>query len=250
MVSASSRRRLKRGGFHLTKWVTSHKREGDPAQRDLDLDDTPVERTLGVYWDVGRDCFVFKVAKMDRECTKRGILSQVSSVFDPLGMLAPFVMRAKGLLQRLWMQGYEWDQEIDNPDLCGAWHKWLDELSDLDSFSMDRCYRPTAAPPTDCQLHVFCDASLVGFGAVAYLRLHLEDGAVWCSFVMAKCRVAPLRQMSVPRLELQAAVMAVRLADLLRLEHDIAIDSFHHGWRIVETRGGAFPLVAVQFKTE
>ena len=218
---------LKRGGFHLTKWVTPHKQEGDLTQRDLDLDDAPVERALGVHWDVGRDCFVFKVAKFDRECTKRGILSRVSSVFDPLGMLSPSVMRAKGLLQRLWLRGYEWDHEIDDGDLVRAWHEWLDELSDLDSFCMDRCYRISAAPPVDCQLHVFCDASLAGFGAVAYFRLCLEDGSVWCSFVMAKCRVAPLRQMSVPRLELQPAVMAVRLADLLRQEHDFEIGSVY-----------------------
>ena len=218
---------LKRGGFHLTKWVTPHKREADSTQRDLDLDDAPMERALGVYWNVGRDCFVFMVTKMDRECTKRCILSQVSSIFDPLGMAAPFVMRAKGLLQRIWMQGYDWDQEIDNEDLCSAWHEWLDDLSDLDMFCMNRCYRPTPAPPVDCQLHVFCDASLLGFGAVAYFRLSLEDESVWCSFVMAKCRVAPVRQMSVPRLELQAAVLAVRLSAQLGQEHDVRIDSVH-----------------------
>ena len=54
------------------------------------------------------------VTKMDNKCTKRGILSQVSSVFDPLGIVAPFVMRANALLQHIWMQGYEWDQQIDN----------------------------------------------------------------------------------------------------------------------------------------
>ena len=220
---------LKRGGFHLTKWVTPHRLEDYSSQRDLDLDDAPVERALGVHWNVRRDCFVFMAMKLDKECTKRGILSQVSSVFDPLGMAAPFVMRAKGLLQRIWMLGYDWDQEIDDEEVWKAWHEWLDELSDLDSFSMDRCYRPTAAPPpVDSQLHVFCDASLSGFGAVAYFRLRLEDGSVWCSFVMAKCRVAPLRQMTIPRLELQAAVMAVRLAALLRQEHDVTIDSVHY----------------------
>ena len=81
---------------------------------------------------------------------------------------------------------------------------------------------------TSRQLHVFCDASLLGFGAVAYFRLDRGDGHIWCSFVMAKGRVAPVRQLTVPRLELQSAVMAVRVGDLIRKEHDVTIESTHY----------------------
>ena len=224
---------LKRGGFDLTKWKIPHRQLHDEtARQDLDLDQTPIERALGVCWDVQQDKLVFKVTRMEKPCTKRDILSQVSSVFDPLGMLAPYVMRAKALIQELWTRSYDWDQEIDDAELLKRWDEWLTELEDLNGFEVNRCYRPMSLSSVSCkttrQLHVFCDASLLGFGAVAYFRLDRGDGHIWCSFVMAKGRVAPVRQLTVPRLELQSAVMAVRLGDLIRKEHDVTIESTHY----------------------
>ena len=224
---------LRRGGFELAKWKIPHRRLNDETTRqDLDLDDTPVERALGVCWDIHRDKMIFKVTEMDKPCTKRGILSQVSSVFDPLGMLAPYIMRAKALIQDLWTASYDWDQEIDDRELLNRWQEWLTELKDLDNFEVQRCYDPKPQPSVSCQttrqLHIFCDASLLGFGAVAYFRLDRGDGHIWCSFVMAKGRVAPVRQLTVPRLELQSAVMAVRLGDLIEREHDVGIESTHY----------------------
>ena len=220
---------LERGGFKLTKWIVPHQQRSCMTEaRDLDLDDLPVERALGVHWNIVEDSFVFKVTRMNNPCTKRGILSQVSSVFDPLGMLTPFVMRAKCLLQRVWSGGYGWDEEIDDARLITEWMNWLDEIADLQQFNMQRFYRRDSAQPVTCQLHVFADASCTGFGAVAYFRLVGEDGSIWCSFVAAKGRVAPLKQLTIPRLELQAAVMATRLALLIRKEHSIEIDSTHY----------------------
>ena len=224
---------LKRGGFDLTKWQIPHRRLHDETgKQDLDLDETPIERALGVCWDVQEDKLVFKATVMDKPCTKRGILSQVSSVFDPLGMLAPYVIRAKTIIQDLWTGSYDWDQEIDDEGLLKRWHDWLTELQDLHAFRVSRCYCPVPVPSV-ChkaarQLHIFCDASLLGFGAVAYFRLDRGDGHIWCSFVMAKGRVAPVRQLTVPRLELQSAVMAVRLGDLIKREHDFDIESTHY----------------------
>ena len=224
---------LKRGGFDLTKWKIPHRSiHHETGRQDLDLDESPIERALGVCWDVQQDKLVFKVTMMDKPCTKRGILSQVSSVFDPLGMLAPYVMQAKALIQDLWTNSYDWDQEIDDEGLLKRWHSWLSELETLNGFQVSRCYFPGPVLPISHQvarqLHVFCDASLLGFGAVAYFRLDRGDGHIWCSFVMAKGRVAPVRQLTVPRLELQSAVMAVRLGDLIKKEHDVVIESTHY----------------------
>ena len=240
---------LKRGDFDLTKWKIPHRQlQSEAARQDLDLDETPIERALGVCLDVQQDRLVFKVAEMDKPCTKRGILSQVSSVFDPLGMLAPYVMRAKALVQDLWTHSYDWDQEIDDEELMRRWHEWLTEIEDLNAFELHRCHHPRPVPAVSCQitrqLHVFCDASLLGFGAVAYFRLGRGDGHIWCSFVMAKGRVAPVRQLTVPRLELQSAVMAVSLGDLIKREHDVTIESTHYwsdsstvlGWIRSESR--------------
>ena len=155
------------------------------------------------------------------------MLSTVSSVFDPLGLLAPWTLRAKCLIQDIWRKGYEWDEVISDHGLTSVWREWVAERQRLELFKVGRCYRSEREPPVKCQLHVFGDASENAFGAVAYFRFELGNGKIDTALVMAKNRVAPLRQLSIPRLELQAAVMAVRVAELVRREHDMKIDSCH-----------------------
>ena len=208
--------------------------DGAPAEdcsrgtRDLDLDASQCERALGVVWNVTADTLTFKSAQKKTPVTKRGVLSAVSSVFDPLGMLAPWTLRAKVLLQDIWRSGCHWDEPLTDHRLTNVWNEWAGEQTLLEQFELSRCYRGSGGePPVSCQLHVFNDASELAFGAVAYLRLQHADGSVSTAFVLAKNRVAPLRQLSVPRLELQGDVMSVRIAELIRREHDIPIDSCH-----------------------
>ena len=103
---------LSRGGFRLTKFMNSSKdvlakvpseNKVNPSI-NLDLDDLPVEKVLGVLWDAERDTLEIKSVVKALVPTKRNILSQVSTIFDPLGLVAPFVMRAKLILQQLWRQ--------------------------------------------------------------------------------------------------------------------------------------------------
>ena len=153
---------LKRGGFDLTKWVSPHRELGAPSTRSLDLDDAPIERALGVLWDTKDDSFTFHVKILNKPATKRGMLSQASSVFDPLGFITPFTVRAKCMLQRLWAQDVGWDDIIQDQELLLEWQTWLRELEELRSFRVRRCYRPPSAEPISYQLHVFADASLSG----------------------------------------------------------------------------------------
>ena len=130
---ASDRMKLLREGrFRLTKFA-SNSRELlaliPPASRanpklDLDLDQLRLERALGVYWDAHSDTFKFKALQEYKLFTKRGVLSVVSSLFDPLGFRSPFVFTAKILLQELWRQKLPWDQEIPEP-YSSFWQKWL-----------------------------------------------------------------------------------------------------------------------------
>ena len=116
---------MNKGGFNLTKWVSNDRlvlesipvedRAKGTKELDLTCDVLPVERALGVSWFVEADQFGFKVFIKDRPCTRRGILSAVSSLYDPLGMATPFILPAKLLLQDLCRRGLGWDDEV--PDL-------------------------------------------------------------------------------------------------------------------------------------
>ena len=144
--------------------------------------------------------------------TQRKILSLVSSVFDPLGLFAPFSVHMRRLLKSTWTKnGQHWDNSVE-PKEEEEFLKWKAQLPEVAETSIDRRYFSTAKDKWE--LHVFADASEYTMCAVAYLRL---------AFVIGKCRVAPMRHLSIPRLELQAAVMAVRLKEQIVKEHESKI---------------------------
>ena len=221
---------LARGGFRLTKWSSSSREvlSRIPSHElacptlNLDLDNLPMERTLGMKWNTESDSLCFSVRLGQPVLTKRGVLSRVSSVFDPLGVLSPYLFLAKSLIQTLWRKRKHWDESLEPEDLV-VWEKWSADLSFLQEFQLPRW--TSIDKPSDAlvQLHLFGDASEKGFGAVCYIRYTFPDGRIHVSFVIAKNRVAPLKQLSIPRLELQAALLAVRLADTVKRELDLHI---------------------------
>ena len=177
---------------------------------DLNLDDLPIEKTLGVHWDSESDHIVFKLRPIKDVHTKREILSEVTSFFDPLGFLAPIILSAKILLQRIWREGFQW-QETLPAEILNEWKSWTSDLDSIKLLKLPRCLMGTVVNPVHRSLHVFTDASENGFGAVVYIRIsNGEDVDV--NFVIAKARVAPIKFMPVPRLELQGTVVGVRLA--------------------------------------
>ena len=128
---------MKQGGFRLTKWLLNKRKvvesfpELDRAAsvRDLDFDHTVTERALGVQWRVTSDTFGFKIATKDKPPTRRGILSVISLIYDPLGFVAPFHLSAKILLQNLCRKQLGWDDLIPEEDLIrwkqGTKPSWL-----------------------------------------------------------------------------------------------------------------------------
>ena len=220
---------LARGGFRLTKWISSSREvlSQIPSQEkaspsvDFNFDELPIERTLGLKWNTETDCFRFSVcSRQTPESTKRGFLSRLSTVFDPLGVLVRKMLPAKCLIQSLWRKNIDWDELLDEEDQ----EEWLSDLMKLSEFELPRCFCVNACPEASIQLHVFADASEMGFGAVCYARYSFPDGTIKVSFVMARDRVAPLKQLSIPRLELQAAVLAVRLYCVVKQELTISIE--------------------------
>ena len=176
-LSGQLRELLSRGGFRLTKWISNDRNviatvpvtERAPSVVNLDLEDLPVERTLGVQWAMETDDFNFRIMDEGKALTRRGILSVVSSMYDPLGFVAPIILPAKSLLQSLCKQKYGWDEEISQADST-VWQEWLKELACLRTISVPRCFKPPGfGAVVNVQLHHFSDASEIGYGAVSYL---------------------------------------------------------------------------------
>lgn len=222
---------LAAGGFRLAKFLSSSKEilKSIPVEKrvepylDLDLDHLPINHTLGLGWDAEKDEFYFSSIQIDKPLTKRGILSVVSSLFDPLGFLAPFILPVKVLLQDLWRKKLDWDDEISEKEI-EIWRSWLLSLDQLSEIKIKRCYGPTKTSDT-VELHVFSDASEVAYAASAYLRIINDKRDVQCSFIMGKCRNSPIRRPTIPRLELMASVMAVRLSNIILAELDWKVNS-------------------------
>ena len=142
--------------------------------------------------------------------TKRNVLKNVATLFDPLGLVTPYTIRAKILLQVMWTRGLDWDEGIDG-DLTEQVQQWFSELEDLRNVQVHRCLQPRTGS-AETTIHTFVDASKDAFGAVSYVRNVRHDGVVETRFIASKTKVAPLATMSIPRLELSAAVMGLRLA--------------------------------------
>ena len=221
------------GGFHLTKWMSNRQNvlktfeneERAIHSLDLDFDELPVHRALGMKWKVQNDCFTFAPSDKQVTNTKRGIVSIVSSIFDPCGILAPFVFRAKCFIQELWRHGSDWDDRL--PEIFeSAWNAWLQELLSLNNFELPRHHFNLSPHTTNIEIHMFTDASIKGFGAVAYIRYPTSSEKYTTSFLAAKTHVAPIKpELSIPRLELQGAVLAVRLWASLNKELSLTVEN-------------------------
>ena len=211
------------GGFNLTKWTSnSHKvineipvHDRSRKAQERTLEDPAEDRALGVCWRVGDDSLGFQVQRMEQPLTKRGILSILSSVYDPLGLASPFVLIARRIVQSLCQEKVGWDDPIPEKEK-EQWERWIDGLRDMKRISVPRCIQPFR--PVQMELNHFSDASEVAYGVVSYLRVIAKDGRIECTIVMAKSRLAPLKRLTLPRLELQAATLAARQNALLRKE--------------------------------
>lgn len=208
---------LQTGGFHLRKWASNNSvflsalPPDDCQQNSLSFDnqDSTI-KILGLIWHSSTDQFKYDIAALDRPCTKRTILSELARIFDPLGFLSPLTFFAKHLIQYLWTLGLQWD-EIPPSDVLQVWFQYKKELKLLSDISIPRHAIPEKF--SSVELHGFADSSEKGFASVVYLRFTMPDGQVRVSLICGKSKVAPLKRISLPRLELCAAVL---LSDLMK----------------------------------
>ena len=143
------------------------------------------------------------------------------SVFDLLGLLAAMTIRGKILMQDLWRAGVNWYSAIPE-NLKPKWETWLADLQRATEIQIPRCYTLDIGEVRSVELHIFCDASEQKFAAAGYLRL--ERGSDKRTvLVMAKSKVAPVKQLTIPKLQLQAAVMGSRVAQTIIKMHTLKI---------------------------
>ncbi|XP_074107706.1 uncharacterized protein LOC141532972 [Cotesia typhae] len=174
--------------------------------------DESLSKILGLSWSSIHDQFTFQGSISERAViTKRSILSEVAQLFDPLGFISPVVIQAKILLQQLWLEKLDWDDQLC-PDTVNQWAKFREDISKLTELRIPRWIN-LQSNLYSIQLHGFSDASQLAMAAVFYLRVTDHTGNSKVTLVCSKTRVAPIKRLTIPRLELSAAVL---LAQLIR----------------------------------
>ena len=208
-LASNLRTVLQHGGFRLTKFVPNN-----PAaltalpEEDMEIIQNTT-KVLGQTWCLSNDTFTAPTLKtIDTPQTLRQLFSMVSSIFDPIGLLAPFVIQLKVILQNLLKRGQTWDQAVPD-DLQPRINKLATHYATMPDISVPRQISPLL---TSAELHIVTDASISAFPAVIYARQPPSDTTpARLVFVLGKSRVAPIKQRSVPKLELEASVLGVRL---------------------------------------
>ncbi|XP_064479221.1 uncharacterized protein LOC135392441 [Ornithodoros turicata] len=204
--------------MRLRKWATNDEQLCATLRHyeDERLISHHERKVLGLVWDAESDTLrVALNSVMDflltANVTKRSLLQTVARIFDPLGILAPFVIKAKILFQRVWQKELRWDESLPH-DILEDWQKWCHELPKADEIWIPRSIKSTAQVLSQ-SVHVFCDASLQAYGAVAYIRSQYADGSCTVQLLLSKSRVAPLKSITLPRLELLGALLGTRLCN-------------------------------------
>ena len=223
----------KSGHFKLTKFHCNDRDllktipEEDKSKylKDLDMSKNPIpeERTLGMVWCPETDKFRFIIDLKEKPLTRRGILSMISSIYDPLGIAGPYLLEGKKILQQICIEK-GWDDPLSVVQIK-MWKKWKEDVKLLKSVRVDRCVHPNNLNQiVEASIHHFADASCDSYGQVSYLRLVNEVNQISCKIIMAKSRVAPAKRPTVPRLELTASVLSVKESKFLKEEFDFPID--------------------------
>ncbi len=228
-VALGTQQVLSTRGFRLTKFIITDEDvlgeipEADRAKEVKDLCESQ-SKALGVSWDVSRDEFYYVVNMNsdDTDVTKRVMLSIIAATYDPLGLIGPVLMCGRIILQEAVRCRCTWDDPVP-PDLRARWQHWIESLANhVHKMRFSRCIKPTQFDDSTIELHHFSDASSQAYGCCSYIRCINKTGEVHVYLIMSKSRIAPIKQMTIPRLELQGAVLAAK-SDLL-LKSELRLD--------------------------
>ncbi|XP_075150623.1 uncharacterized protein LOC142224721 [Haematobia irritans] len=204
--------------FELRKWTSNYREILDSLPPEYLVDaqllafvEASNSKPLGVRWNAQLDAFYFAVEPIAKRCgyTKREVLSAIAKLFDPVGWLGPVIIVAKIIMQKVWLDRVGWDEILPSAT-ASEWEKFVDSYPDVNSINIPRWIRYT--PCTSAELHVFSDASVKAYAGVVYIRVLAPNGEIVVNLLSCKTKVAPLKSVSLPRLELCGAVLASELA--------------------------------------
>lgn len=197
----------------------------DLVNLDLGSETLPLQRSLGLYWNLENDCFTYRISLNEKPYTRRGVLSCVNSLYDPLGFIAPVTIQGKLLLRAMMADSSEWDEPLPIQYL-DRWIQWQESLLHLENCIVPRQYLSGGPGEGQKRVVVFTDASENAIAAVAYLCGEDSNGMFHIGFVLGKAKVAPKQAVSIPRLELCAAVLGVEIAEIIKDQLDISREQF------------------------
>ncbi|XP_075149048.1 uncharacterized protein LOC142222851 [Haematobia irritans] len=209
---------LASAGFELRKWTANDVRLLKNLEADhlldssfLFLDDKSTAKTLGLRWNACGDYFYFVTERMPtrEKYTKREVLAIISRLFDPAGWLAPVIVTAKIIMQEMWLDKIRWDDEI-KPVALHKWRVFLSRYHEIDVIKIPRWVM--YSPDCSIEYHGFCDSSEAAYAAALYVRVSIGD-QVFSNLLVSKTKVAPIKRLSLPRLELCGAVLLAELVD-------------------------------------
>ncbi|XP_050079493.1 uncharacterized protein LOC126567309 [Anopheles maculipalpis] len=207
---------LAKGGFELRKWTSNHlgvlsglSADQIGTQSSLQFIPNETVKTLGISWQPESDelCFDSNVCVESTSSTKRSILSGIAKMYDSLGLIAPVLVRAKLLMQELWLLKSGWDDPVPEQ----IYNKWTTISDEWQSLATYKTNRHVLLPDSQVELHTFTDASEAAYGACIYASCENEEGEIRISLLASKSLLAPLKRVTLPRLELNAAVLGAHL---------------------------------------
>lgn len=226
---------LNHHGFQLHKWCSNSQdflkkiSQDKTLKYDLNFDDSP-NSVLGLKWDPISDVFTFSPPEtLVKNClTKRNILSTIAKMYDPLGLVSCVVVLGKLIMQKLWLLKIDWDTKVTDPHILELWNNFMTNIGNLAQIKISRNLFLNKSK-SKIQLHGFADASTSAYAACSYIRTLYSDGTVSSNLISSKSRVAPLKTISLPRLELCAMLLLSKLIEnmLSIYESKFAVDSVH-----------------------
>ncbi|XP_054091244.1 uncharacterized protein LOC128922882 [Zeugodacus cucurbitae] len=205
-------------GFTLRKWTSNHAHilKGLPPDHLLDtetlnLSEPQNTKTLGIRWNSKKDIFFFLVDPMEKRpaYTKREVLSAIAKLFDPAGWLSPIIISAKIIMQQIWLDKTDWDESL-KPLTLHRWNSFVKEFENINQIEIPRWTH--FSPSAIIEFHGFSDASEKAYAATLFIRVLIGD-KIWTTLLVSKTRVAPIKTLSLPRLELCGAVLLANLTN-------------------------------------
>ncbi|XP_071579859.1 uncharacterized protein [Temnothorax nylanderi] len=218
------------GGFPLSKWHATHQDVLTAVQAERDQGsqiafDDCTTKILGLKWLPYEDSFTFstRISSHTNHFTKRLVLSEVAQIFDPLGFASPVVIKAKMLLQELWLHKLRWDEPLPS-QLSSRWLTIRKELTSLSRILIPRWYNTWST--SSVEFHGFSDASQLAMAAVVYITVRGSNGAT-ILLVCSKTKVAQLKRLTIPKLELTAALLLSRLMRYVQATLKLNVTAIH-----------------------